>query len=63
MHREGPRLEKVKHLEAERRLRTSILENRDYEGKEEDVALIKRKTRELGHERLKRVIGGGGLLD
>lgn len=58
----GPRLEKRRHLEAEQRLRAAILEGReDYPGKAEDICLIKRKTRELGHERLKRVIGGGGL--
>jgi hypothetical protein len=57
--REGPRLEKVKHQQAEDRLRHSILEGRDYPGKDEDVALIQRKARELGPERLRRVVGGG----
>lgn len=55
----GPRLEKVKHHAAEQRLRTAILEGRDYPGKAEDIRLIKRKQRELGHERLKRVLGEG----
>ncbi len=64
MQREGPRLEVVKHREAEARVRASILRREmgqpwDYEGRDEDIAIIKRKTRELGHERLKRFVGGG----
>ena len=56
----GPRLEKVKHQAAEERLRTAILDGRrDYPGKDQDLALIKRKQRELGPERLRRVVGGG----
>jgi hypothetical protein len=59
-----PRLEKRKHLEADRRLRTAILEGKDYPGKEEDFALLRRKRREgrarevneMGDSR-----GGGGL--
>ncbi len=58
--REGPRLEVVKHREAEERLRRAILEGRDYPGKDEDLALVKRKQRELGPDRLRRVLGGGG---
>lgn len=58
--REGPRLEVIKHREAEQRLRDAILENRSYPGMDEDIALIKRKARELGPERLKRFVGGGG---
>ena len=61
--REGPRLEVVKHQAAEERLRQAILEGRDYPGKAEDLERVQRKQRELGPERLKRVIGGGGLLD
>lgn len=58
--REGPRLEKLKHAGAEERLKASILDGgRDYPGKAEDLALIKRKQRELGPERLKRVVEGG----
>ena len=56
--REGPRLEVVKHLEAEERLRRAVLEGRDYEGRDADLARIKRKERELGRERLRRAIGG-----
>ena len=63
--REGPRLEKVKHAAAEERLRTSIIrkslgEPWDYEGREEDILLVQRKTRELGAERLRRALLGGG---
>ena len=56
----GPRLEKLKHLEAERRLRASVLSGTDYPGKAEDVALIKRKARELGDERLRRAVDEAG---
>ena len=56
--REGPRLEVVKHLEAEERLRRAVLEGRDYPGKAEDLARVKRKQKELGRERLRRAIGG-----
>ena len=59
MQRE-PRLEKRKHLEADRRLRTAILEGKDYPGKEEDFALIRRKRRE-GREREFNDRGGRGL--
>ena len=58
MQRE-PRLEKRKHLEADRRLRTAILEGKDYPGKESDFALIRRKRRE-GREREANDMGGGG---
>ena len=59
---EVERLEKKKHAEAEERLRTyftRISEDPiyDYEGREEDVALIRRKRRE-GRER--EVRGGRG---
>ncbi len=56
---EGPRLEVVKHQAAEERLRRSILEGRDYPGKDEDLALVRRKQRELGPDRLRRALGGG----
>ncbi len=56
--REGPRLEVLKHQAAEQRLKASILENRDYPGRDEDLALIRRKRRELGDERLKRILEG-----
>jgi hypothetical protein len=59
MQRNEPRLEKRKHLLAERRLETSILEGRDYEGKDEDIALVRRKRHELGDERLRRAVGYG----
>ena len=58
--REGPRLEKVKHQAAEERLKAAILEGRDYPGKDEDLELVQRKQRELGPERLRRVVGGEG---
>ncbi len=56
------RLEKQKHIEAESRLRTSILENKDYEGKREDLLRVRRKQRELGQRGVRRVLvrGGGG---
>ncbi len=56
----GPRLEVIKHQAAEARLRDAILEGRDYPGKDEDLRLVRRKRRELGDERLKRFVGGGG---
>ena len=61
--REGPRLEVQKHRDAEERLRTSIIrktlgEPWDYEGREEDILLVQRKQRELGPERIRRVVGG-----
>jgi hypothetical protein len=56
----GPRLEKLKHLDAERRLRASVLSGQDYAGKAEDVALIRRKARELGDERLRRAVDEAG---
>ena len=55
----GPRLEKRKHLEAEARVRESILSGRDYPGKAEDMELIRRKQRELDPKRLRRVVGYG----
>ncbi len=56
----GPRLEKVKHAAAEARIRESVLRRErgaswDYEGRDEDLAIIRRKRHELGPERL----GGG----
>lgn len=64
MQREGPRLEKRRHIEAEQRLRTyftRISEDPafDYEGREADVALIRRKRQE-GREREVNDMGGGG---
>jgi hypothetical protein len=64
--REGPRLEVAKHLAAERRVKRSLLTGKSYEGREEDLALIRRKHKELGQERLKKMTqevvarGGGG---
>jgi len=58
--REGPRLEKLKHLEAERRLKQAVLEGRDYEGKDADLRLVRRKQRELGPERLRRAVDEAG---
>ncbi len=54
------RLEKKKHIEAEQRLRTAILLNRDYPGKEEDLELVRRKQRECGADAIRRILGGGG---
>ncbi len=62
MQRKEPRLEKRKHAAAEERLRRAILEGRDYEGKDEDIALVKRKHRELSPERVRRVIAGEGRV-
>ncbi len=59
MQRKEPRLEKQKHLLAERRLETAVLEGRDYPGKAENIALVKRKLKELGPERLRRHVGYG----
>jgi hypothetical protein len=62
--REGPRLEKVKYAAAEARIRESVLrrergESWDYEGRDEDLTLIRRKRHERGPERLGRVVGYG----
>jgi hypothetical protein len=62
MQRECPRLETVKHAAAESRIRDSVLRREvgaswDYEGRDEDLALIRCKRHELGPERL----GGGGI--
>jgi hypothetical protein len=52
-------LEVVKYQAAEDRLRRSILEGgRDYPGKDADILLVQRKGRELGPERLRRVLEG-----
>ena len=56
---EGPRLEVLKHREAESRLRVALLNGQDYPGKDEDLELVRRKQRELDPERLRRVLGGG----
>ena len=61
--REGPRLKKEKHALAEERLRRAFLEGRDYRGKDEDLALVKRKHRELSPERVRRVIAGEGRVE
>jgi hypothetical protein len=60
----GPRLEKQKHAAAEFRIRESILrrergESWDYEGRAEDLELIRRKRHESGPERIRRVVGYG----
>ncbi len=60
------RLERAKHLAAEQRVRTAILTDKNYPGKAQDIALIRRKRRELGEvtERLRlptrQVLGEGG---
>ncbi len=54
------RLDKKKHLEAEARLRTSILEGRGYSGKEADLERVRRKQRELGLKGVRQVLGKGG---
>jgi hypothetical protein len=41
------------------RIRESILSGRDYPGKAEDLELVRRKQRELGSERLRRLVGYG----
>ena len=62
----GPRLEVRKHKAAEMRLKRSILTGKPYEGKEEDLELVRRKHRELSREKLREVgetiaeAGGGG---
>lgn len=65
--REGPRLEKLKHREAEERIRASVLRREQglewcYEGRDDDLSLIQRKGRELGPERLRRVVEGEAWL-
>lgn len=58
--REGPRLEKLKHAGAEERLKASILDGgRDYPGKAEDLALVRRKVKERGARGVRRVVEGG----
>lgn len=52
------RLEQIKHIEAEQRLKTSILEGKPYPGKSEDLALVRRKYRELGPECYQRALDG-----
>jgi hypothetical protein len=64
MRREGPRLEKIKHLEAEQRLRTyfdrlSQDPSYSYDGKQADLELIRRKRHEGREARV--VSRGGGL--
>ncbi len=56
------RLEQREHLAAEARLRTAILEGRDYAGRKADLERVKRKQRELGLKGVRRVLfrGGGG---
>jgi hypothetical protein len=44
---------------AEERLRKAILGGFDYEGKAEDLELVRRNHRKLGPERLRRVLGYG----
>jgi hypothetical protein len=60
----GPRLELRRHAAAEARVRASVLrrergESWDYEGRDDDIALIKRKTRERGPAGVRRVLRGG----
>jgi hypothetical protein len=54
------RLDKKKHLAAEQRVRTAILTDKDYPGKAQDIALIRRKQRELGQRGVRRLVRGGG---
>lgn len=51
------RLERKKHLDAERRVRDSILGGFGYPGKDEDLALLRRKRRERQEVR----VGPGGV--
>ena len=51
-------MEKVKHYEAEQRLRRSILEGKPYPGKEEDLRLIRRKHKELSAQKLREALEG-----
>ena len=55
------RLEKRKHLEAESRLRTFFLRRAlgipyDYEGRQEDMELARRKLRERSEAQIRRVV-------
>jgi hypothetical protein len=55
--RDGPRLEKLKHIQAERRLKEALAEGlRDYPGKAEDLEIISRKHRELSPKSMRRLI-------
>ncbi len=51
------RLEKQKHFEAESRLRTSIIQGTDYEGKQGDLDRVRRKQREKGALAVRRMLG------
>jgi predicted TIM-barrel fold metal-dependent hydrolase len=53
------RLEVLSHLAAEERLRTAILGNVDYAGKEADLERVKRKQKELGLKGVRQVLKGG----
>lgn len=58
------RLEKSKHLAAEKRLKEALeLGLTTYEGKEADLELIRRKHKELTDRRMARAVreAGGGL--
>ncbi len=54
-------LDPVKVERAEAEIDKFIIEGRDYEGKAEDLARVQRKQRELGPDRLRRALGGGGV--
>lgn len=61
----GPRLEIQKHQAAEERIRASILrremgEEWRYEGRDEDLDLVRRKQRERGPQGVRRVLDRGG---
>lgn len=66
MARDGePRLELQSYLQAEERIRASILRRErgqewSYPGRDEDLARIRRWQRERGPERVMRILGGGG---
>jgi hypothetical protein len=53
----GVRLEKAKHIAAEKRVKEALERGiPDYEGKDADLELIRRKHRELSRRRMARVI-------
>lgn len=55
----GPRLEIQKHAAAEERLRLAFVAGADYEGKDADLALVRRKAKERGAQGVRRILGGG----
>ncbi len=59
MQREGPRLEVLKHREAEERLRLAFVAGVDYEGRDADLELVRRKAKERGARGIRRALGEG----